>query len=80
MAITQGTTSDGKLVQLGDAVSVKGIVTAVNAGTGTGPGPNGGSQVSLTVQCNGAAAAPGAAAVPYNITVLATDVTASQSL
>jgi hypothetical protein len=78
MAVTQGTTSDGKFVQVGDAVSVKGIVTAVSGGTG--PGPNGGSQVSLTVQCTGAAAAPSAAAVPYNITVLATDVTASQSV
>ena len=58
MAITAGTTSDGKTVQVGDQVSVKGVVTAVNASTGTGPGPNGGSQVSLTVQCNGAAAAP----------------------
>ncbi len=80
MAITAGTTSDGKIVQVGDQVSVKGIVTAVNASTGTGPGPNGGSQVSLTVQCNGAAAAPTTVSVPYNITVLATDVTATQSL
>ena len=80
MAITAGTTSDGKTVQVGDQVSVKGVVTAVNASTGTGPGPNGGSQVSLTVQCNGAAAAPTTASSPYNITVLATDVTASQSL
>ena len=80
MAITAGTTSDGKTVQVGDQVSVKGVVTAVNASTGTGPGPNGGSQVSLTVQCNGAAAAPTTVSAPYNITVLATDVTATQSL
>ena len=80
MAITAGTTSDGKTVQVGDQVSVKGVVTAVNASTGTGPGPNGGSQVSLTVQCNGAAAAPTTVSEPYTITVLATDVTATQSL
>lgn len=78
MAVTQGTTSDGKLVQVGDQVSVKGIVTAVSGGTG--PGPNGGSQVSLTVQVNGAAANPATAPANYNITVLSTDVTASQSL
>lgn len=78
MAVTAGTTRDGKTVQVGDLVSVSGIVTAVSGGTG--PGPNGGSQVSLTVQCQGAAANPGTVNTPYNITVQASDVTATQSL
>lgn len=69
--MSQGTTRDGKPVQIGDQVSVSGIVTAVSGS---------GGQASLTVQCNGAAAAPTAAAVPYNITVLATDIVATQSL
>jgi hypothetical protein len=78
MAVTAGTTRDGKTVQVGDQVSVTGIVTAVSGGTG--PGPNGGSQVQLTVQCVGPAANPASAGTPYNITVTAADVTATQSL
>jgi hypothetical protein len=66
-----GTTRDGKPVQTGDAISVSGFVTAVS---GTG------SQASLTVQCAGVAANPLTANVPYNITVLAADTTATQSL
>jgi hypothetical protein len=66
-----GTTRDGKPVQIGDYVSVAGVVTAVSSS---------GSQASLTVQCNGAAANPTSVSVPYNITVLATDVIATQSL
>ncbi len=69
--MASGTTRDGKPVQVGDFVSVSGQVMAVTGG---------GSQASLTVQCNGAAANPLSVNVPYNITVLATDVTATQSL
>ena len=66
-----GTTRDGKPVQIGDYVSVSGVVTGVSGS---------GSQASLTVQCNGAAANPTSVSVPYNITVLATDIVATQSL
>lgn len=69
--MASGTTRDGKPVQVGDQISVVATVTAV---TGSG------SQASLTASCNGAAANPLSPNVPYNITVLATDVIASQSL
>jgi len=66
-----GTTRDGKPIQVGDAISVCGFVTAV-AGLG--------SQASLTVQCAGVAANPLTPNVPYNITVIAADTVATQSL
>lgn len=54
MAVTQGTTRDGKPVQVGDTVSVTGVVTAVSGGqaafvsNGTGA-QNGGPTTILTI-------------------------------
>jgi hypothetical protein len=69
--MSTGTTRDGKPIQAGDQVSITGTVVSVSGS---------GSQASLTVQCNGAAAQPQAPNVPYNITVLATDLIGTQSL
>jgi hypothetical protein len=69
--MSTGTTRDGKPIQVNDQVSVTGVVIAVSGS---------GSQASLTVQCNGAAAQPLSPNVPYNITVLATDLIGTQSL
>jgi len=66
-----GTTRNGKPIEVNDQVSVVGVVTAVSGS---------GSQASLTVRCTGSAAQPTAPDVPYNITVLATDVVGTQSL
>ena len=69
--MSTGTTKDGKPIQVNDQVSVSGVVIAVSGS---------GSQASLTVQCNGTAANPLSANVPYNITVLAADLVGTQSL
>jgi hypothetical protein len=66
-----GTSRDGKPINIGDAISISGFVTAI---TGVG------SQASLTVQCAGVAANPLTPNVPYNVTVIAADTTATQSL
>ena len=92
----QGTTRTGKPVQVGDLVSITGVVTAVTAQSGvTLSSGNLGAAANLTILCSGTTNGPTdlvTGAYSYTITntaagtavptvgVYAEDVTATQSL